>query len=127
MRILKIILVVVILCALACWACFFLAHKTYDSSTESRSTFTSDGCTLFPDGNWGECRVAHDLTYWNGGSKAQRLNADRILASCIVSHTQSSILGNLVFLGVRLAGTPFLPTYWRWGFGWAYGSGYTND
>ena len=126
MYILKIILAFIGIFVVIFSTLFFIANRAYNFTNETQVTFVSDGCTLFPDGNWGECCVVHDIAYWDGGSKTQRLHADQVLASCIVNHTQSLALSNLVFLGVRLGGTPFLPTYWRWGFGWAYGRGYVE-
>lgn len=46
--------------------------------------FTSDGCSLFPDGNlrdrtlWCECCFRHDIAYWQGEKKEDRLNADKL-------------------------------------------------
>ena len=45
------------------------------SAAELRD-FTSDGCSLFPDGDikdralWCDCCLAHDISYWRGGAKA---------------------------------------------------------
>ena len=46
--------------------------------------FTSEGCSLFPDGNfkdralWCDCCLAHDISYWHGGTKEDRKHADTI-------------------------------------------------
>ena len=34
--------------------------------------FTTDGCTLWPDGFWQSCCVEHDMAYWCGGSAEER-------------------------------------------------------
>ena len=39
--------------------------------------FSSDGCTMFPDGDWGGCCYDHDLLYWRGGTWRDRIKADK--------------------------------------------------
>jgi len=85
--------------------------------------FRSDGCSRFPDGTpahpqlWLDCCVAHDLAYWQGGTRQQRLEADRQLRAC-VSRRAGTALGYLMFSGVRIGGSPRWSTDFRWGFGW---------
>ena len=51
--------------------------------------FSSDGCSLFLDGNfedpklWKECCVLHDIAYWRGGSKKEREEADQALSTVL--------------------------------------------
>lgn len=80
----------------------------------------TDGCTLVPDFNFSACCDAHDRHYWQGGSCAERRQADRELVQCIrqAGHPH---LAPLYGIGVRLGGTDIWPTPWRWGFGWPYG------
>lgn len=91
--------------------------------------FTSDGCSLFPDGTvkeqeaWLACCTAHDLAYWQGGTKAQRLAADNALQVCVQEKNHPNI-ATLMLQGVRVGGTPYLPTTFRWGYGWPYPRGY---
>lgn len=86
--------------------------------------FRSDGCSRFPDGTpthpqlWLDCCVAHDLAYWQGGTRQQRLEADRQLRVC-VSRRADAALGYLMFSGVRIGGSPRWSTDFRWGFGWS--------
>ncbi len=87
--------------------------------------FTSDGCSAFPDGTieqkelWLECCTAHDLAYWKGGTRQQRRDADLELGNCVSSVGEETIA--LVMLaGVRVGGSPFFPTKFRWGYGWSY-------
>lgn len=104
---------------------------TFLSACSDRSIkpFTSDGCSSFPDGTftqqelWLQCCTAHDLTYWQGGTYAQRLEADNQLHQC-VSHVGQKEIAKLMLLGVRVGGTPFLPTDFRWGYGWPYPRSY---
>ena len=87
--------------------------------------FTTDGCSRFPDGTssertlWLDCCTAHDVAYWQGGTAAQRLQADQVLRQCVID-TGESMLASLMFIGVRVGGTPYLPTSFRWGYGWPY-------
>ncbi len=82
--------------------------------------FTTDGCSMFPDGDWGGCCVEHDKHYWRGGDRQERLAADILLSVCVWKKTDSIVLAFLMFLGVRIGGMPYLPTPWRWGYGWKY-------
>lgn len=91
--------------------------------------FTSDGCSLFPDGTltqrnkWYHCCYNHDIVYWHGGTKAERKEADRRLQTC-VAKTGYPRTGSLMYMGVRLFGIPHIPAWFRWGFGWPYGRAY---
>ena len=91
--------------------------------------FVSDGCTCCPDGTFtepilwrSEC-VAHDLAYWKGGTRLQRLDADRALRQGIIEKGYP-VRATLIYLGTRLGGVPYVPTPWRWGFGWPFPRAY---
>ncbi|MFA0812833.1 FAD-binding oxidoreductase [Microbulbifer epialgicus] len=97
--------------------------------------FRTDGCSVFPDGTlekqelWFDCCQAHDYAYWKGGTYTQRELADQELKKC-VTQTGTEEVALLMLLGVRVGGTPFLPTPFRWGYGWPYLRGYkalTNE
>jgi len=79
--------------------------------------FKSDGCSLFWDGNYRDCCVAHDETYYFGGSLKERRSADKELYKCIRSKGNGKFLASIIYLGVRIGGVSFLPTPFRWGFG----------
>jgi len=87
--------------------------------------FTTDGCSMFPDGTpsnralWQHCCVTHDFAYYVGGSSELRAAADAALETCVASET-TPLLGSAMRAGVRMGGTPALPTPWRWGYGWRY-------
>jgi hypothetical protein len=78
--------------------------------------YRSDGCSMFPDGDWGECCVAHDRDYFVGGTKAERKASDKRLRQCVRAkgHKYISVV---MYFGVRIGGVAFLPTPFRWGFG----------
>ena len=88
--------------------------------------FRSDGCTLAPDFNFSTCCFRHDRDYWCGGTKAQRVEADRALRACIQS-AGHPWLDFWYYWGTRLGGVAWLPTPWRWGFGWPWGQGTTTE
>ena len=91
--------------------------------------FTSDGCSAFPDGNfenkelWLNCCIAHDFAYWQGGTYSERRKADEELNQC-VSKLGEGTTGTLMYFGVRVGGSPYWPTSFRWGYGWPYPRGY---
>ncbi len=85
--------------------------------------FTTDGCSMWPDSNWRDCCVKHDIAYWCGGSSEDRYHADRELENCV---TEKAGIGtaSAMYLGVRAGGPPWMPASWRWGYGWNWPRGY---
>lgn len=83
--------------------------------------FVSDGCSLFPDCDYGDCCEEHDKTYYFGGTSKERLRADKTLYKCVRTKKgfHHKIIAPLMFVGVRLGGVSWLPTPFRWGFGTA--------
>ncbi len=81
--------------------------------------FRSDGCSCFPDGDWIDCCVEHDLAYWVGGSREERKNADLELRKCVEGKGHP-IIAQIMYHGLRIGGVWWLPTSFRWGFGWDY-------
>lgn len=96
---------------------------------EGIKQFTTDGCSAFPDGTieqkklWLDCCTAHDLAYWKGGTYQERVEADNLLHQCVAS-VGEPLVAKLMLAGVRVGGTPYLPTKFRWGYGWSYPRGY---
>jgi hypothetical protein len=91
--------------------------------------FTTDGCSMFPNGTldrnslWLDCCIAHDFAYWQGGTYQQRLAADKRLRDCVAG-TGALFTAEIMLEGVRLGGSPFFPTTYRWGYGWPWLRGY---
>ena len=91
--------------------------------------FTTDGCSDFPDGTalhktlWRSCCVAHDKAYWQGGTYDERRAADAALRRC-VSNVGEPGIAALMLAGVRVGGSPYWPTRFRWGYGWSWPRGY---
>ncbi|MCP3852067.1 MAG: hypothetical protein GY694_17785 [Gammaproteobacteria bacterium] len=91
--------------------------------------FTTDGCSSFPDGTlvqrklWLNCCTLHDVAYWKGGTYEARRQADHALAQCVAGVGEPHI-AKLMLAGVRVGGSPYYPTSYRWGYGWSYFRGY---
>lgn len=87
--------------------------------------FTSDGCSAFPDGTmadnelWLACCEKHDLAYWQGGSYTAKLQADNTLEQCVANIGKPEV-AKLMLAGVAIGGSAYLPTTFRWGYGWPY-------
>lgn len=87
--------------------------------------FVSDGCSSFPDGTyeqkelWLACCTRHDYEYWKGGTVHQRLDSDRALRHCVAQQGEPEI-AFIMLVGVRIGGSPWLPTPFRWGYGWEF-------
>ncbi len=102
---------------------------THSATADKLKPFKSDGCSAFPDGTisekklWLQCCYQHDLSYWQGGSSEQRKQADLALKSC-VAQVGKPVIAQLMLAGVRVGGTPYLPTKFRWAYGWPYLRGY---
>ena len=96
---------------------------------EQLAPFTSDGCSLFPDGQlpsrheWLHCCTAHDQAYWQGGTYQQRLDADQSLHDCVDAAGFPEI-AEIMYSGVRIGGSPFSVAPYRWGYGWDSLRGY---
>jgi len=76
----------------------------------------SNDCTFFPEGPWSGCCKAHDDAYHIGGCAEDRLKADKALRHCIKARGYPA-LSWLMYAGIRVFGTPFIPWPWRWGKG----------
>ena len=100
-----------------------LAQDIYSKTTLQEPLppreFKSDGCSCWPDSEWLECCVAHDLDYWMGGTAEERKESDIRLRECVTGKGHPT-MGKVMYPGVRLGGVYWLPTPFRWGFGWDY-------
>ena len=87
--------------------------------------FKSDGCSLFPDGDYRHCCVEHDKAYYLGGSWRRRLNADNHLFKCVAGKggIHHKVVAPLMWVGVRMGGAGYIPIPMRWGFGKKTASG----
>lgn len=117
---------VVLLTALCLWSCV----GSRPADTAGLMPFTSDGCSLFPDGSfkernkWCDCCQNHDLAYLQGGSAEDRDQVDTALRDCVLARTNDPQLAETMYLGARVGGHPAFPAWYRWGYGWPYGRGH---
>lgn len=91
--------------------------------------FQTDGCSggmswawkkfLRQAPPWEQCCVKHDLAYWRGGFWKDRQEADLELMRCVKRHGHP-VWAFLMFIAVRVGGSPLWPVAWRWGYGWQY-------
>lgn len=85
--------------------------------------FTNDGCSLFPDRSiinvvdWCECCIAHDIAYWKGVAREERLEAGQALKSCVEAKTGNPELAKLMYEGVRAGGSPYFYNWYHWEYG----------
>lgn len=96
----------------------------------------SDGCTVL---SWPynkltgkqlpfrQCCVVHDEAYWYGGTKRQRKDADLLLMHCVAEHGKTFVgkilywvLSRVMYVGVRIGGSPKIGVPWRWEFSSPY-------
>jgi hypothetical protein len=112
------------LSALILTVCFYAAAFAQKGSFEtappiSADEFASDGCTWFPDGNYRDCCVAHDLEYYAGGNWKARWRSDKKLFLCVArkSKLYNKLVAPAVWLGVRAGGVSWLKARFSWGFG----------
>ncbi len=107
----------------------FLLVTIHTPAAAELKPFKSDGCSSFPDGTlaekdlWKTCCYQHDLAYWQGGNYAMRAQADIDLRQC-VAEVGEPMIAKLMLAGVRVGGSPYWPTEFRWAYGWPYLRGY---
>ncbi|WP_346962789.1 hypothetical protein [Colwellia sp. Arc7-635] len=106
-----------------CITLWFFNFSLFDRNT--LTPFISDGCSMFPDGTikqkelWLNCCIQHDYEYWQGGTYQQKVASDQALKICVTDVGQPEIAA-LMMTGVSVGGTAYLPTKFRWGYGWPY-------
>lgn len=71
-----------------------------------RFDLDNPGCTMWPEGSWHHCCVAHDYTYADGGPLWVKIKADWELGLC-VAETGHPVMGGAMFLGTLIFGFPF--------------------
>lgn len=103
--------------------------------------FTTDGCSGGMSATWRRvfrrpppwegCCTRHDVAYWAGGTRLEKLGADLgLLYSVTVSNLWCSpllfIIAFGMFVAVTIGGGPRWRTGYRWAYGWRFerGRGY---
>jgi hypothetical protein len=116
-------------CSFIIFCLLFILTGCQISGPKNLKAFVTDGCSDFPEGTarhknlWRKCCIAHDLKYWAGGTYDERLQADIELRACVKSVGEPAI-AELMLAGVRVGGSPWWPSSFRWGYGWPYTHGY---
>lgn len=89
------------------------------------NAFIGDGCTLFPEkifgSDWTEACLAHDISYWVGGTDEERKSTDQTLRDSVANTgTMGKLLATPMYVGVRIWGNTWLTRLFdaNWGFGW---------
>lgn len=86
--------------------------------------FITDGCSFYPEsisfepGSIQLCCIQHDFRYWLGGTKEERLQADRELKRCLMAYSISRPMVSLIYRSVRIFGGPNTGHSFQWGYGW---------
>jgi len=100
-----------------------IANSTCSATQQSLPPhpFTTDGCSVWPDSEWRACCIEHDMAYWCGGARAERLQADRVFRACVAERSNAFNAWTM-FWGVRIGAPRSSPLPWRWGYGyeWPY-------
>ena len=112
----KFIFILLLLCLFSLSA---LAQSGSASATKTiPADFKSDGCSLFPDGDYRNCCVEHDKAYYFGGSWRERRRADNKLFKCVAETKgfQHKFIAPVMWLGVRVGGVSFFADTFSLGF-----------
>jgi hypothetical protein len=89
--------------------------------------FYSDGCSRSPDkfsldskdSRLTNCCIRHDISYWLGGTEAEKEVADQELDGCISGHGHKKT-GKIYGFFPGKFGGPLSSESFRWGYGWNY-------
>lgn len=81
--------------------------------------FTTDGCSMWPDGKILECCIEHDIQYWCASTQISRKEADQALRDCAREHSGPAN-AFMVYWGSRMGAPSWLPFPWRWGYGYSW-------
>ena len=109
--------------------------KTKNRIAPALKPFETDGCSGGMSAAWqffrgrptpweGEC-IEHDRAYHPGGSRAERLAADRKLRGAVAERDHPKTAA-VMYYAIRLGGHPWWPLPWRWGFGYRWPRGYAG-
>lgn len=85
-----------------------LLSSVAQAREEKLTSFASDYCTFYPEGTyyrpglWQHCCLQHDLYFWAGGEKNDRLNANYQLRDCVEKVTNAKH-AKAVYAGVTAA------------------------
>ena len=70
---------------------------------------------------WRQCCVEHDRAYYYGGTREQKIAADKKLKQCVIETLDEDLgailLGSAMRIAVHIGGQPYFATPYRWGYG----------
>lgn len=103
----------------------FLSMNSLFAEEAKLNSFDTDYCTNYPEGTkqepdlWKHCCLMHDMYFWAGGTRKDRLKADQELKSCI-EETGASQIARVVYLAVRAGSySPIKYPDKKWNNGWS--------
>ena len=83
-------------------------------SPNKNPAFKPNGCSFWPDMDYGGCCDTHDMAYFEGGTAEERKIADIELMRCVAARGRP-VVAFIMYCGVRTFGAPLWPTRLRWG------------
>jgi hypothetical protein len=101
-------------------------------SVDGLNAFTTDGCSAINkankilNDNLKGCCLAHDFSYWLGGTSLDRMVADLNLGDCAETATGKKWIGDLMYYTVKKCGGPGTGRSYQWGYGWQINPPYTK-
>jgi len=103
----------------------FLLSFNISASEKELKDFKTDYCTFYKEGPrnnpnlWKHCCVSHDFSYWFGGTRVARKNADIRLKNC-VNKVAGAKEAQKMYMGVRLGHASPFKSKMHWGHGWNF-------
>ncbi|MES2769495.1 MAG: hypothetical protein V4596_10155 [Bdellovibrionota bacterium] len=90
---------------------FLASASSYAITNKIINPLIVDGCTASSDGSWGHCCIEHDISYWIGGTFAERTAADQRLLKCM-NNSGGESESQVYYNTVRIFGTHFWAKAW---------------
>jgi len=75
---------------------------------------------------WGNCCSELDREYWRGGTFIAQREANSAFRTCLGDVYPESYMPIIAYYGLYAVSSPFVPTSWRWGYGWDFGHGFRD-
>lgn len=122
------IVVALIIVGIATWVLW--AWLFYDEDEATLQKVQTYHCEHLPEkfavDQWGHCCSALDLEYWRGGTFIAQREANDAFRSCLGDVYPESYVPIIAYYGLYVVNSPFIPTSWRWGYGWDFGHGFRD-
>lgn len=122
------ILIAIIIVGAATWILW--AWLFYDEDDATLQKVESYHCAHLPEklavDQWSDCCSELDRQYWRGGPFTAQREANQTFRSCIASVYPESYIPVMTYYGLYVFSSPFVPTSWRWAYGWDFGHGFRD-